>query len=175
MPAFDRGQGLECLAADGIEDDGEGARAAGEDHRAATDGIIGDVVAAIGQGDRRDDLAALGKDRAAIAAIRPPAGGAEQGVGSLKCGGGTGGQAPDEGGSGTCEEAPPVEKDAAAGGMRAKGHRTIPGACHGPRLRWFGATASQSPSRAEKPAERPRMGETCSANWLCRLSVTIRR
>ena len=69
------------VAAGMVEDHGEGAGLAGEDHRALRHRIEGDVVAAIGQVDRMQHLAGLGQDGRAIAAVALDESGGEDGVG----------------------------------------------------------------------------------------------
>ena len=68
-----------------IEHHGEGSGLAREDDRAAGDRIEGDVVAAVGQVDRVQDLACLGQDRRAIGAVAPLEGGGEDGVRAKRC------------------------------------------------------------------------------------------
>ncbi len=77
------GDGL--APAGGIEHHGKGSGLTREDDRAAGNRVEGDVMAAIGQVDRVQDLAGFGQDRRAIGAVAPLEGGGEDGVGTIAC------------------------------------------------------------------------------------------
>ena len=127
VPAFRRGQRLDGFAGGRVEDDGEGARAPGEDDGTTGDLVEGDVVAAIGQGYRRDDLATICEDGAAEAAVGPQAGGAEERLGPIEGRRAARRQAGGEGGTSTDQEAAAVDEGAARDvGSGKEAHRPLP-------------------------------------------------
>ena len=144
MPSLDARDGQRRLVGRMVEDDGEGAWPAGEDHGRPVHGVEGDVMAALGQVDREQHLAGLGEQRHAIGAVATLERGGEDGIGLLDRGAGRRRQGRGEAGARGLQEMPSVDR-----------------------------AACQSPSSEEKPAVRPSSADSRPPNCSERLDVTM--